>query len=141
MEFILIPFRYFFLDIFIFNGIITHITELNYSRYKPLTYVKADKLTPTQKTLLVGHANMGGFMKGILVKRLESSKYAFEMTINRFIDSYKDFINMYKNNGVVWISKKYNVAELLTNEDFERLEEAAINEEAFKFKSEAFVAS
>lgn len=62
---------------------------------------------------------MGGFMKGILVKRLESSKYAFEMTLNRFIDSYNEFIKMYKENGVVWISKKLNVAELLDNDDTE----------------------
>lgn len=122
----------------VFETTIKTITELNYSRYKPLTYVKESKLQSSQKSLLVGQANMGGFMKGILVKRLESSKYAFEMTLNRFIDSYNEFINMYRKNGVVWVSKKYNVSELLNNEDFEKLEQAAINEEAFKFRSEYF---
>ena len=33
-------------------------------------------------------------MKGILVKRLESSEYAFKMTLNRFVDSYKEFIDI-----------------------------------------------
>lgn len=122
----------------VFEKTIQTITELNYSRYKPLTYVKENKLQSSQKSLLVGQSNMGGFMKGILVKRLESSKYAFEMTLNRFINSYKEFINMYRKNGVVWVSKKYNVAELLDNEDFERLEQATINEEAFKFQAEDF---
>lgn len=122
----------------VFETTIQTITELNYSRYKPLTYVKEHKLQSSQKSLLVGQANMGGFMKGILVKRLESSKYAFEMTLNRFIDSYNEFITMYRKNGVVWVSKKYNVTELLNNEDFEKLEQAAINEEAFKFKVEDF---
>lgn len=122
----------------VFESTIKSITELNYSRYRPLTYVKEGKLTATQKTLLTGQMNMGGFMKGILVKRLESSKYAFEMTLKRFIDSYNEFINMYRENGVVWVSKKYNVSELLDNEEFEKLEQAAINEEAFKFSTEDF---
>ena len=120
----------------VFETTIQKITELNYSRYKPLTYIKESKLTPYQRTLLTGQANMGGFMKGILVKRLESSKYAFEMTLNRFIDSYNEFINMYKNDGVVWISKKLNVPELLINGDTEKLEQAVANDDAFKIKIE-----
>ena len=120
----------------VFETTIQTITKLNYARYQPLVYVKENKLQSSQKSLLVGQSNMGGFMKGILVKRLESSKYAFEMTLNRFIDSYKEFIKMYKEYGVVWVSKKLNVAELLDNEDFEKLEMAAINEEAFKYNSE-----
>ena len=122
----------------VFEKTIQAITELNYSRYKPLVYVKENKLEPSQRSLLVGQANMGGFMKGILVKRLESSKYAFEMTLNRFIESYKQFIEMYYQKGVVWISKKYNVYELLNNEDFEKLEQARINEDATKFNAEDF---
>ena len=122
----------------VFEKTIQKITELNYSRYKPLTYVKENKLQSSQKSLLVGQTNMGGFMKGILVKRLESSKYAFEMTLKRFIDSYKEFIKMYKDNGIVWISKKLNIIELLDNEDFEKIEQAVKNEDAFKFKAEDF---
>lgn len=122
----------------VFETTIKKITELNYSRYKPMIYVKADKLNSNQRTLLAGQMNMGGFMKGILVKRLESSKYAFEMTLNRFIESYKDFIKMYEETGVIWISKKLNVNELLLSEDIEKLEEAVKNEDAFKFESKDF---
>lgn len=122
----------------VFETTIKKITELNYSRYKPMVYVKADKLNSNQRTLLAGQMNMGGFMKGILVKRLESSKYAFEMTLNRFIESYKDFIKMYEETGVIWISKKLNVNELLLSEDIEKLEEAVKNEDAFKFESKDF---
>lgn len=122
----------------VFETTIQKITEMNYSRYKPLTYVKENKLLPSQKSLLTGQTNMGGFMKGILVKRLESSKYAFEMTLNRFIESYDEFIKMYKEKGVIWISKKLNVTELLDNDDLERLEEAVKNEDAFKFNVEDF---
>lgn len=122
----------------VFEITIKKIAELNYSRYKPLTYVKESKLQPSQKSLLVGQANMGGFMKGILVKRLESSKYAFEKTLSRFIDSYNEFIKMYKENGVVWISRKLNVTELLDNDDLDKLEQALKNEDAFKFNAEDF---
>lgn len=122
----------------VFETTIKKITELNYSRYKPLTYVKESKLTPSQRTLLTGQTNMGGFMKGILVKRLENSKYAFEMTLNRFIDSYNEFIKMYKETGVIWISKKLNVTELLDSDDLEKLEQAVKNEDAFKFEVKDF---
>ena len=104
----------------IFEETIKKIVDLSYARYKPLTYVNENVLTSDQKTLLVGQKNMGGFMKGILVKRLESSKYAFQQTLGRFIKSIKEFIKMY-NSGTIWISKKVNVEELLANGDYDRL--------------------
>ena len=58
--------------------------------------------------MMTAQHNMGGFMKGILVKRLESSFYAFRMTLSRFIESYERFIEMYKNTGGVWIIKGVN---------------------------------
>ena len=120
----------------LFEYTIKKITELNYSRYKPLIYLKSEKLTSTQKTLLIGQKNMGGFMKGILVKRLESSEYAFKMTLNRFVDSYKEFIDMYQNKGVILINKKLNVNELSNDDDFEELIEESKGKEAFKIKKE-----
>lgn len=63
---------------------------------------------------------MGGFMKGILLKRLESSFYAFNKTLNRFIKSYEAFIEMY-NSGTVYISNKYNVYDLINNGEEDKL--------------------
>lgn len=57
--------------------------------------------------MLAAQHNMGGFMKGILVKRLESSFYAFSKTLDRFAESYTKFIAMAKS-GKVYISKKDN---------------------------------
>lgn len=118
----------------IFEETIQLIANLNYSRYKPMTYIKENKLTSNQKTLLTGQRNMGGFMKGILVKRLESSKYAFTMTLNRFIKSYQEFIDMY-NMGTLWISKKLNVQELIENNEFEKLLEGQEKEQAIKIET------
>lgn len=93
----------------VFNETIAVIKDFLYSRYTPLLYLK-DKKKYAQ--LLIAQRNMGGFMKGILVKRLESSFYAFSMTLGRFIESYEKFIGMY-NSGKVYISKKVNVYDLL----------------------------
>lgn len=121
----------------LFNKTIKNISELNYSRYKPMTYVKESHITPALKSLLVGQKNMGGFMKSILIKRLESSKYAFSMTLNRFINSYKDFIRMYEA-GTVLISKKLNVEDLLENDDIDILLQAVEREDAFIFTQDDF---
>lgn len=121
----------------IFEDTINSIKELTYSRYKPLTYVKSEFLTNEMNTLLTGQRNMGAFMKGTLVKRLESSKYAFIRTLNRFIESHENFIKMY-NNGEVWISRKLNVEDLLDREDFETLIDGKENGKAFSFKSNEF---
>lgn len=121
----------------IFEETINLIQTLTYSRYKPLTYVKSEFLTSEMNTLLIGQKNMGGFMKGTLVKRLESSKYAFSKTLTRFIDSHKKFIQMY-NTGEVWISRKLNVDDLIDREDFDALIEGKEKGNAFSFKSNEF---
>lgn len=118
-----------------FNKTLDIIKILSYARYKALTYLKD---VPTKyKTLLVGQQNMGSFMKGILLKRLESSFYAFNKTLERFIESYEQFIKMYKS-GTVYISKKYNVYDLIDSGDDEKLEFIVDKDDAFKFKSEEF---
>ena len=122
----------------IFNETIIAIKDFTYARYKPLTYLKDTKM---YSTLLAAQHNMGGFMKGILVKRLESSFYAFRMTLSRFIDSYERFINMYKKTGEVWISKKVDVYDLLDSGDIEKLMQMVEDENGFHFKASDFKSS
>ena len=100
-----------------FTETMRFIKNFTYSRYKPLTYLKNTKPYATQ---LVPQQNMSGFMKGILVKRLESSFYAFRQTLGRFIESYENFIAMY-NSGDIWISKKVDVYDLLDSGDIDKL--------------------
>lgn len=119
----------------IFNETIAAIKNFTYARYKPLTYLKN---TEGYSTLLAAQHNMGGFMKGILVKRLESSFHAFRMTISRFIDSYERFIDMYNKNGEVWISKKVDVYDLLDSGDIEKLMQMVEDENGFHFKASEF---
>lgn len=119
----------------VFNETIAAIKDFTYSRYKPLTYLK-DTKKYTQ--LLAAQYNMGGFMKGILVKRLESSFYAFRKTLGRFIESYERFIDMYKTTGEVWISKKVNVYDLLDAGDTDKLLQMVEDDNGFHFKKEEF---
>ncbi|MED0667950.1 helicase-related protein [Bacillus badius] len=104
----------------VFNETINVIQRLDYARYKPLTYLEI--MDNNVKSMLTSQKNMSGFMKSILVKRLESSFEAFKKTLNRFIDSYRKFIKMCLE-GKVYISKKVDVYDLLDSGDDERLME------------------
>lgn len=119
----------------IFNQTIKLLAQFKYARYTPLLYYAGGK-GPTE-FVKQSQRNVGGFMKGILVKRLESSFYAFKQSVQRFIKSYERFINMY-NDGTVYISKKVNVYDLLDNDDIEKLEKAVEGERAQKYISDNF---
>lgn len=117
-----------------FTETISTIKEFRYTRYTPLLYLK-DKKKYAQ--MLTAQRNMGGFMKGILVKRLESSFYAFRMTLARFIDSYERFIAM-AESGEVYISKKVNVYDLLDDGNIEKLMYLIEQQDVMKFTTDEF---
>ncbi|HPP29422.1 MAG TPA: helicase-related protein [bacterium] len=99
----------------IFMDTIELITQkFTYARYTPLLYLTK----PISQLETQAQKNMGGFMKVLLVKRLESSFHAFRNSIERFISSYDKFIKEYKN-GNVYVSKDY------INKIFELLEDGA----------------
>lgn len=110
------------------------IHNLDYARYAPLLYLKNNK---KYSSLMVSQRNMSGFMKSILVKRLESSFYAFKMTLTRFIASYRQFIAMC-NTGDVYISKEVNVYDLLDIGDDDKLLELVDKEKVQHFRLSEF---
>lgn len=118
----------------VFNETLNAIKVLKYSRYSPLTYLKNP--TKVQKSLMTGQMNMTGFMRSMLVKRLESSFYAFKNTLQRFIDSYARFINMYEE-GTIWVSKK-NINDLIDSGDEDALMDLYEQDKAQKFSSSDF---
>lgn len=117
-----------------FNETMDVIRNFKYSRYMPLVYLKDKK---KYATMITGQKNMGGFMKGVLIKRLESSFYAFRMTLDRFISSYEKFIKML-NSGEVYISKKVDVYDLLDDGNTDKLMELIETNDVMKFKSTEF---
>lgn len=109
--------------------------EFRYARYIPLLYYVGSKgLSEFEKQQ---QRNVGGFMKGILIKRLESSFYAFKKSVSRFVTSYEKFIGMFEG-GTVYISKKVNVYDLLDNDDLEKLEQYVEEEKAQKYDARDF---
>lgn len=88
----------------------------------------------------ISQKNMGKFMKILLLKRLESSFFAFKMSVNRFIHSYKRFIEEYKK-GRVYVSKKYinKIFEFLEDDDRESIQELIENEKASEYSSKDFL--
>lgn len=112
------------------------IKDFSYARYKPLTYLKNKDGYETMQT---AQQNMGGFMKGILVKRLESSFYAFRKTLGRFVESYEKFLGMLAQ-GDVYISKKINVYDLMDNGEDDKLLHYIETEDVMHFPAKAFSA-
>ena len=100
----------------VFYETIRLLKRFKYSRYTPLLYLKEDPSEFVKQSQL----NVGGFMKAILVKRLESSFYAFMKTVKRFIGSYEKFIEMYEG-GTVYISRSVDVYDYLDKDNEEEL--------------------
>lgn len=114
----------------VFNQTVQLLHDFQYTRYSPLLYY-LDELTEFQKQQ---QRNVGGFMKGILVKRLESSFYAFKMSIDRFVQSHERFIEMF-DKGIVYISKKVNVYDLLDQDNIDTLENLVDEDRVDKYMS------
>lgn len=98
-----------------FETTINNLLKFKYSRYKPRFYLNSSK-KPEGREL-----SLSGFMKSLLVKRLESSLYAFTKSIERFIHSYKEFIKMF-NSGKILISNRIDIYDLLENDDESKIE-------------------
>ena len=120
----------------IFNKTIDLIAnKFKYARYMPMLYYvgKIDQLEEQAQR------NMGRFMKILLVKRLESSFFAFRNSVDRFLHSYEMFIKEL-NNGHVYVSKKHinKIFELLENDDDEAVQRLIGEGKAEKYESKDF---
>ncbi len=109
--------------------------KFKYARYMPLLYLEK-RISQLEEQ---SQKNMGGFMKVLLVKRLESSFYAFRKSIDRFIYSYDMFIKEYEK-GNVYTSKKYinKIFELLEQGDDEAIQKLIDEGKAERYESKDF---
>ena len=120
----------------IFNKTIELIAQkFKYARYMPMIYYegKVDQLEKQSQK------NMGKFMKILLVKRLESSFFAFKNSVNRFLRSYEMFIKEL-DNGNVYVSKKHTnkIFELLESDDDEAVQRLIDEGKAERYASAEF---
>lgn len=122
----------------IFNKTIELIAQkFKYARYMPLLYYQG-QLNQLEKQ---SQRNMGRFMKILLVKRLESSFFAFRNSIDRFLHSYEMFIKEF-NNGNVYVSAKHTnkIFEMLENDDDEAVQHLIDEGKAERYDSKEFMA-
>ncbi|MEW6110179.1 MAG: helicase-related protein [Nitrospirota bacterium] len=120
----------------VFNETVRLISmEFRYARYTPLLYYKG-KIDQLEKQ---SQRNMGKFMKILLVKRLESSFFAFRNSIDRFLKSYEMFIEEFEK-GNVYVSKKYGnkIFEFLESDDDEAIQSLIEEGKAEKYESAEF---
>jgi len=111
------------------------VKNFKYVRYTPMLYYKGEISQPEE----LAQMNMRKFMKILLVKRLESSFFAFRNTLNRFIRSYEHFLREYEK-GDVYVSKKYitKIFEFLENDNDEAIQRLIDEDKAEKYSAEDF---
>ncbi len=117
-----------------FNETIELLKRFSYARYTPVLYL-LDDVGELEKQ---SQRNVGRFMKMLLVKRLESSFFAFKSSIRRFVDSHQNFIKMY-DKGFVVTGVRVNVFDLLNDDDGEeRLQKLENEGKAKKYAASKF---
>src|SRR5476649_322390 len=107
-------------------------TDFHYARYQPLNpeYYTG----PMEERAVQGQRNLATFMKILLVKRLESSFYAFQETLARFIKSHQLMLRAF-DDGSVYTSKKHSnkVLEFLEDGDDDAIAALILEEKAERF--------
>lgn len=109
--------------------------DFMYARYTPMLHHKGSMTALERQS----QRNMMKFMKMLLIKRLESSFFAFTQTLDRFITSYDRFIREFEE-GTVYISAKHNhkVFEYIERGDLDAVDRLIAEDKAEKFQAEEF---
>lgn len=87
---------------------------LKYYRYQAIKYLKQDKKSKYKKADTIS-IQLAGIMKTLLVKRIDSSFYAFKQSLRRYYEANKVMLDMF-SNGTVYIAPNLNVNELLSED-------------------------
>ncbi len=87
-------------------------TGLKYYRYQAIKYLKANKKSKYQKADMIS-IQLAGIMKTLLVKRIDSSFFAFKQSLRRYYNANQVMLDMFKN-GTIYIAPNLKVNELLS---------------------------
>lgn len=115
------------------------------ARYKPVTYLKdiekykkeIDEEFGDETLFRQSQINLAKFMRRLLVRRFESSVYAFKESLDSIINSSENILNWYNKLGKVPIYKKGNLPDIdalieeYENGLFEKIEDI-VNDEQIK---------
>lgn len=99
---------------------------LTYNRYKAIGYLKPDKKKRYITADLVS-AQLAMIMKVLLVKRIDSSFFAFKQSLKRFYDATKAMVTMFER-GKIFIAPNLPVTEYILADNEEALLDLVIQE-------------
>lgn len=116
-----------------FKKSIEILSNFTYARFSPLLYLKDKSIIGSYKAR---QENMKGFIKTILVKRLESSIYAFKASLDRIKKSTEDFLELVKKDRIP-VGGALNFSEILELDDTD-YNEIIINKSIQNFKKDDF---
>lgn len=85
---------------------------LKYYRYQAIKYLLPPKKNKYKKADLIS-IQLAGIMKTLLVKRIDSSFYAFKQSLKRYYQANKVMLDMFEK-GVIYIAPNLKVNELLS---------------------------
>lgn len=102
--------------------------ELTYARYQAIAYLKQDASNGLYDNAELISRSLAGIRKNGLVKRLESSFYAFQVSINNFRQANQNMLDMFANNKV-FIAPDLDINTMLATMTEEEIEER-LNEKA-----------
>lgn len=91
---------------------LSHPTKgLSYNRYQAIKYLKPHKKAKYQKADMIS-TQLAFIMKTLLVKRIDSSFYAFKQSLNRFSAATNAMVTMFDNDRI-YIAPNYGVSDYI----------------------------
>lgn len=91
-----------------------HGTGLHYARYRAIQYITGEKASKYRNAIQFAQV-FSGIFKVHMVKRLESSFYAFKKSLHTFIRITSDMIKMWEDNKIL-IAPEINVKGMMAND-------------------------
>ncbi|MDR0604232.1 MAG: phospholipase D-like domain-containing protein [Bacteroidales bacterium] len=98
--------------------------ELTYNRYQAIKYLKPPKKSKYQKADMIS-TQLAHIMKTLLVKRIDSSFFAFKQSISRFTDATNAMVVMFENN-CIYIAPNLKVNDYINDDKEEKEKEELI---------------
>lgn len=114
--------------------------ELTYARYKAIAYLKPEAASGIYDNVELISLSLAGIRKNSLVKRLESSFYAFQISIKNFRKANQNMIDMFERDKV-FISTNLDINKMIDIMSEEEIEERIIEKAQDDKKNAVFKAN
>lgn len=125
---------------------LTDDDKLGYYRYQAISYLKPESNNDKYEKADLVSRSLASIMKTQMVKRLESSFYAFKITVNNLSKSTKRMIEMFdvvteNGKGKIFIAPDLGINELIEKGlSFEEIEKRVLFDGLTNMKSNVFAA-